>query len=53
MRQFIVMYYTGISSKPYQAYDTLKEAETAAEHFRRTLYQGGIEDFDVWVEMAS
>lgn len=50
MRQFIVLYYTGIDTKVFKSYDKLADAEVAAEAFRRTLYQGGIDSFSVWVE---
>lgn len=50
MYKFVVMYYTGISSKPFRSYSTLKEAKQAAQDFRNDLFQGGIEEFEVWVE---
>lgn len=50
MRQFMVLYYTGLATQVLRSYTTLRAAENAAEAFRCNLYQGGIEDFSVWIE---
>lgn len=52
MRSFVVLYYTGLATQVLKSYTTLRAAEDAAEAFRHHLYQGGIEEFTVWVEAS-